>query len=60
MATSYLDNYYARLGVSKNASADDIRSAYHQAARRLHPDTNTTPGATELFLQMQEAYETLS
>lgn len=60
MVTGYLDNYYARLGVSRHATQDEIRAAYHQAARRLHPDTNKDPGATELFLQIQEAYETLS
>lgn len=60
MSTTYLDNYYARLGVPKNASAEEIRSAYHLAARRLHPDTSDDPTTTELFLQIQEAYETLS
>ncbi len=60
MPTGYLDNYYARLGVAKNATAEEIRASYHQAARRLHPDTNTEPGATELFLHIQEAYEILS
>ncbi|MEK6255825.1 MAG: DnaJ domain-containing protein [Chloroflexota bacterium] len=59
-STGYLDNYYARLGVPLNASAEDIRSAYHKAARKLHPDTNSDPTATELFLQIQEAYENLS
>lgn len=60
MSTTYLDNYYARLGVPKNASAEEIRSAYHLAARRLHPDTSDDPTTTELFLQIQQAYETLS
>ena len=60
MATGYLDNFYARLGVSKNASPQQIRQAYHHAARRLHPDTNESEDATELFLQVQEAYEILS
>ncbi len=60
MTTNYLDNFYARLGISKLASQEEIRDAYHRAAKRLHPDTNDTPAATELFLQVQEAYETLS
>lgn len=60
MATGYLDNFYARLGVAKKASADDIRQAYHAAARRLHPDASANPDDTELFLQIQEAYEILS
>ncbi|MBI3160646.1 MAG: DnaJ domain-containing protein [Chloroflexi bacterium] len=60
MATGYLDNYYARLGVPKSATPEQIRSAYHAAARRLHPDTSENPDDTEVFLQIQEAYETLS
>lgn len=60
MSTGYLDNYYARLGIPKNATTGEIKSAYHQAARRLHPDSNKNPRATELFLQVQEAYEVLS
>jgi Ca-activated chloride channel family protein len=60
MSTGYLDNYYARLGISKKATMAEIRKAYHQAARRLHPDTNQDHSSTELFLQVQEAYEILS
>jgi Ca-activated chloride channel family protein len=60
MTTGYLDNFYARLGVPLKASPDQIREAYHKAARRLHPDTNSDPRSTELFLQIQEAYEVLS
>jgi len=60
MATGYLDNYYARLGIPQSATKDEIRAAYHQAARRFHPDTNTEKGATEVFLNIQEAYDTLS
>ena len=53
-------DFYALLGLMRNASADDIRQAYFEAARRLHPDKNTTPGDTEFFLGIQEAYEVLS
>jgi Ca-activated chloride channel family protein len=60
MATGYLDNFYARLGVPKRATPDQIRAAYHAAARRLHPDASENPDDTEVFLQIQEAYETLS
>lgn len=60
MATGYLDNYYARLGVAHNATQEEIRSAYHAAARKFHPDINQDTKATEIFLQIQEAYETLS
>lgn len=53
-------DYYAVLGVLRDASAEEIRRAYLQAAQRLHPDKNTTPGETELFLEIQQAYEVLS
>lgn len=53
-------DYYAVLKVPRNASAEEIRSAYFKAARRLHPDQNTAPGDTEFFLDVQEAYEVLS
>jgi Ca-activated chloride channel family protein len=53
-------NYYARLGIPVNASMDELRHAYRQAARLLHPDTNVEPGATEVFLTIQEAYDVIS
>ncbi len=53
-------DFYTLLGLTRNASADDIRKAYFDAAQRLHPDKNTTPGDTEFFLDIQEAYEVLS
>ncbi|MBN1230518.1 MAG: DnaJ domain-containing protein [Anaerolineales bacterium] len=59
MPTDYLDNYYARLGIAKHASIDEIKVAYHQAARKLHPDTNDDEQAVELFLQIQKAYNVL-
>jgi Ca-activated chloride channel family protein len=51
---------YALLGVPRNASQEKIRQAYFSAARRLHPDKNIAPGETEFFLEVQQAYETLS
>ncbi|MFQ5922322.1 MAG: DnaJ domain-containing protein [Anaerolineales bacterium] len=57
--TEELD-YYAILGVPRNASEEDIRRAYREAALRLHPDKNEGPEATELFLQVNRAYELLS
>ncbi len=54
-----VDNYYVRLGVPRDATPEEIRRAYHQAARRLHPDANPSPGAVEQFLRIQEAYDTL-
>jgi Ca-activated chloride channel family protein len=53
-------DYYSLLGLPRNASQEEIRKAYFEAARRLHPDRNTAPGETEFFLDIQEAYEVLS
>ena len=53
-------NYYALLGVLRDASAEDIKRAYYEAAQRLHPDKNKAAGETELFLEVQQAYEVLS
>lgn len=60
LMASKAENYYARLGVSKTASLEEIRLAYHNAARRLHPDVNPDPQATDMFLKVQEAYDVLS
>ncbi|NIS81538.1 MAG: VWA domain-containing protein [Anaerolineales bacterium] len=53
-------DYYAILGVPRNATQAQIRRAYRESALRLHPDKNLAPGETELFLDVSRAYETLS
>jgi Ca-activated chloride channel homolog len=53
-------NYYARLGLHIQATPEEIRRSYREAARRLHPDTNVEYGATEFFLEVQEAFDVLS
>src|SRR5439155_9818967 len=54
-------HYYKTLGVKKNASEADIKSAYRKLARQFHPDRN--PGdkqAETRFKEVQEAYDILS
>jgi len=55
-----IPDYYAILGVARNASQEEIKRAYLKAAQRLHPDKNKAVGETEIFLDVQQAYETLS
>ena len=51
--------YYDRLGVSKDASQDEIKRAYRKMSKKYHPDINKEPGAEEKYKEVQEAYETL-
>ena len=53
-------DYYSILGVMRDASQEEIKRAYLDAAQRLHPDRNTAAGDTEVFLDVQQAYEVLS
>ena len=52
--------YYDRLGVSKDASQDEIKRAYRKMSKKYHPDINKEPGAEEKYKEVQEAYESLS
>jgi len=60
ISNSSRTNLYERLGIMDHASPNEIQKAYHEAALRLHPDVNVEVGATELFLDVKEAYEILS
>jgi molecular chaperone DnaJ len=51
---------YATLGVSKSASAAEIKKAYYGLAKKYHPDTNKDAGAKDKFAAAQSAYEILS
>lgn len=53
-------DYYAVLGVSKNATAEEIKKAYRQAALKYHPDKNKESGSEDKFKEAGEAYEVLS
>ena len=56
-----MPDHYETLGVSRNASPDEIKRAYRQLARAHHPDANREdPGAEERFKEITRAYETLS
>src|SRR5690348_894005 len=52
-------DYYAILGVSREAQEDDIKRAYRKLARKYHPDVSKEPQAEERFKEVQEAYEVL-
>src|SRR4030067_1363082 len=53
-------DYYEVLGVSKNASKDEVKSAYRKLAMQYHPDKNKSPDAEEKFKEISEAYAVLS
>ncbi len=53
-------DHYATLGVSRDASLDEIKKAYRRLARDLHPDVNPAPEAQERFKMVTYAYEVLS
>jgi curved DNA-binding protein len=52
-------DFYQILGVSRNATQDEIQRAYRKLARAHHPDVNRDPGAEDRFKEISEAYNVL-
>jgi len=53
-------DYYEVLGIPRNASQEDIKSAFRTLARKYHPDVNNAPDAEERFKEINEAFAVLS
>ena len=55
------DDFYEILGVSRDATAAEIKKQYYKLAKKLHPDQNSSdPQAGAKFAKLQNAYEVLS
>lgn len=52
-------DHYSILSLDRDCTRDEIKSAYHRLAKQYHPDVNKSPGASEKFRQISEAYEYL-
>jgi curved DNA-binding protein len=53
-------DYYEVLGVSRDATHEQIQQAFRTLARKYHPDVNSAPGAEDRFKELNEAYQVLS
>jgi curved DNA-binding protein CbpA len=60
MNTTTGKDYYAILGVARQATLSDIKRAYRKLAKQYHPDVNHHPDAAQKFRELTEAYDTLT
>jgi len=60
MKVHKLSDHYQTLGVTREASAEEIKKAYRKLARELHPDVNPDPAVQDKFKEITAAYEVLS
>ena len=51
-----MNNYYETLGVSKDATQDEIKKAYRKLVIQYHPDKNSAPDAKDKFSEISEYY----
>ncbi|KAI3386173.1 hypothetical protein SNEBB_009337 [Seison nebaliae] len=54
------ENFYDVLGVSREVTKPDLKKAYHRLSLKFHPDKNKTPGSTEAFKKIGQAFQTLN
>ncbi len=54
------ETYYGILGISRDATADEIKKAFRELARRYHPDKHPDLSTVDIFQKISEAYNTLS
>src|SRR5215211_3315080 len=58
--TTQQGDYYATLGLDRNASPEDVKRAFRRLAMQYHPDRNKEPEAEQKFKEINQAYEILS
>ena len=60
LSVVHAEDFYKLLGISRSATAKEIKKAYRQKSLQYHPDKNKEEGASEKFTEINRAYEVLS